>query len=122
MRRGWPHAPPHPISGAMSVMPPPVGPIAALRDLAAVFRHGKREKIIGAAFAILATIIIIILFLVDPQINTAPPPSIIYVEQYGPGRTDADIKRDQAKDQAAKNAAKEARKMEFQKLEKKLGM
>ena len=107
---------------AMSVMPPPVGPIAALRDLAAVFRHGAREKVIGGMLAILSTIIIVILFLVDPQINTAPPPTIIYVEQYGPNRTDVDIKRDQAKDQAARAAAKEARKKEFQQLEKKLGM
>ena len=103
-------------------MPPPVGPIAALRDLAAVFRHGTQEKLIGAALAILSTIIIVILFLVDPQINTAPPATIIYVEQYGPGRTDADIKRDQIRDQKAKDAAKEARKKEFQNLEKKLGL
>jgi hypothetical protein len=108
--------------GTMSVMPPPVGPRAAIRDFLAVVRHSSRDQLIGAAFAILATIIIIILFLVDPQINTAPPPTIIYVEQYGPGRTDADIKRDQVKDQAAKDAAKEAKKKEFQKLEKKLGM
>ncbi|MDP9086089.1 MAG: hypothetical protein M3N02_04885 [Pseudomonadota bacterium] len=106
----------------MPVLPPPVGPIAALKDFAAVFRHGRREKIIGGMLAILSTIIIVILFLVDPQINTAPPPTIIYVEQYSPSRTDADIKRDQIKDQKAREAAKEARKKEFQQLEKKLGM
>jgi len=93
-----------------------------MKDFAAVFRHGRREKMIGAALAILSTIIIVILFLVDPQINTAPPATIIYVEQYGPNRTDADIKRDQMKDQRARDAAKEARKQEFRKLEKKLGM
>lgn len=106
----------------MSIMPPPVGPRAALKDFAAVFRHGKREKMIGGALAILSTIIIVILFLVDPQINTAPPPTIIYVEQYGPDRTDADIKRDQARDQAARDAYKEAKKAEFRKIEQKLGM
>ncbi|GAC1583232.1 MAG: hypothetical protein NVS3B5_17770 [Sphingomicrobium sp.] len=106
----------------MPVLPPPVGPIAALKDFAAVFRHGRREKIIGGMLAILSTIIIVILFLVDPQINTAPPPTIIYVEQYSPNRTDGDIKRDQIKDQKAREAAKEARKKEFQQLEKKLGM
>lgn len=103
-------------------MPPPVSPIAAMRDFAAVFRHGRREKLIGAALAILSTIIIVILFLVDPQVNTAPPPTIIYVEQYGPDRTDADIKRDQAKDQAERDAYKEAKKKQFQEIEKKLGM
>ena len=103
-------------------MPPPVGSRAALRDFLAVVRHSSRDQLVGAALASLSTIIIVILFLVDPQINTAPPPTVIYVEQYGPDRTDADIKRDQAKDQAAKDAAKEARKKEFQSLEKKLGM
>ena len=103
-------------------MPPPVGPRAALRDFLAAVRHSSREQMIGGALAILSTIIIVILFLVDPQINTAPPPTIIYVEQYGPDRTDADIKRDQARDQAARDAAKEAKKKEFQNLEKKLGM
>ena len=95
---------------------------AAIRDFLAVVRHSSRDQLVGAALAILSTIIIVILFLVDPQINTAPPPTVVYVEQYGPDRTDADIKRDQAKDQAAKDAAKEARKKEFQSLEKKLGM
>ncbi|WP_293944696.1 hypothetical protein [Sphingomonas sp.] len=103
-------------------MPPPSSPRAAIRDFFAVVRHSSREQVIGALLAILSTIIIIILFLVDPQINTAPPATIVYVEQYGPERTDADIKRDQAKDQAERDAYKEAKKKQFQEIEKKLGM
>lgn len=72
--------------------------------------------------AILSTIIVVILFVVDPQINTKPPEQIIYAESYGPNRTDADIKRDQAIDQRKREEAREARKKEFQKLEKAFGM
>lgn len=103
-------------------MPPVSSPRAAIADLFAVIRRPSRERLIGAILAILSTIIIIILFLVDPQINTAPPRTIIYVESFGPDRTDADIKRDQTKDQKARDAYKEAKKKQFQKLEKQLGM
>lgn len=106
----------------MSVMPPPTNPRAAIRDFLSVVRHSSREQVVGALLAILSTIIIVILFFVDSKINTAPPPTIIYVEQYGPGRTDSDIKRDQAKDQAARDAYKEAKKKQFRDIEKKLGM
>ena len=103
-------------------MPPVSSPRAAIADLLAVIRRPSRERLIGGILAILSTIIIIILFLVDPQINTAPPRTIIFVESYGPERTDADIKRDQIKDQKARDAFKEAKKKQFQKLEKQLGM
>ena len=106
----------------MSVFPRPSSPRAAIADLVAVMRDRSREQVIGAMLAILSTIIIIILFLVDPQINTAPPRTIIFVESYGPERTDADIKRDQIKDQKERDAFKEAKKKQFQKLEKQLGM
>ena len=103
-------------------MPPVSSPRAALADLLAFMRQRSREQVIGAMLAILSTIIIVILFLVDPQINTAPPRTIIFVESYGPDRTDADIKRDQIKDQKERDAFREAKKKQFQKLEKQLGM
>ena len=111
-----------PYLDAMPIFPPPSSPRAALRDLRDVFRHSGKDKFVGASLAILSTIIIIILFLVDPQINTAPPQQVVYVEAYAPDRSDTDIKRDQLRDQKARDAAKEARKKEFQKLEKQLGM
>ena len=103
-------------------MPRPSNPVAAFRDFAAAVRNSSREQMIGGALAILSTIIIVILFLVDSQVNTAPKPTIIYVEQYGPKRTDADIKRDQVKDQKQRSALQEERKRQFRDLEKKLGM
>ena len=85
-------------------------------------RQRGREQWIGAALAVLVTIIIIIEFLVDSQINTAPPPRIIYVEQWSANRTDAEIVAQQKIDQAAKEAAQKEKQRQFQKLEKQLGM
>jgi hypothetical protein len=106
----------------MSWFPRPSSPFAAFRDLRDFIRHREREHVIGGALAVLITAIIVIVFLVDSQIGTAPPPQIVEVELYAPNRTDADIIADQKKDQAAKEAADKERQREFQKLEKQLGI
>ena len=119
---GWPQGPGGPIYAGMAILPPMVGPRAALRDLAAFMRQRSREQMIGAALAVLVTIIIVIIFFVDSKINTAPPPQVIYVDNYGPGRTDADIIADQKKASAERRKAEQARQEEFKKLEKKFGI
>ena len=106
----------------MSWFPSPVSPRAALADFRAFLRHREREHWIGAALAVLVTMIIIIEFLVDSKINTAPPPRMVYVEQWKADRTDAEIIADQKKHQAEKEAAAKERQRQFQKLEKQLGM
>ena len=106
----------------MSWFPRPSSPRAALRDLASFIRQREREHVIGAALAFLVTAIIVIEFVVDAKIGTAPPPQIYEVELYPSNRTDAEIIADQKKDQAARDAAKKAQMLEFQKLEKRLGM
>lgn len=85
-------------------------------------RHSSHEQRIGAALALLVTAIIVIEFLVDAKINTAPPPQITYVDLYSSNRTDAEIIAEQKKDQAAKEAAIKERQRQFQKLENQLGM
>jgi len=106
----------------MSWFPKPVSPRAAFRDLAAFMRQHSREQVIAASLALLATAIIVIEFVIDAKINTAPPPRVTYVELYPSNRTDADIIADQKKDQAAKDAAIKERQRQFQKLENQLGM
>jgi hypothetical protein len=93
-----------------------------MRDLLAFMRHSSREQRIGAALAFLVTAIIVIEFLVDAKIGTAPPPQVTYVELYPSNRTDADIAADQKKDQAAKLAAQKEQQRQFQRLENQLGM
>lgn len=106
----------------MSWFPRPSSPFTAFRDLRDFIRHREREHVIGAALAVLITAIIVIVFLVDSQIGTIPPPQIVEVELYAPNRTDADIIADQKKDQAAKDAAEKERRRQFQKLEKQFGI
>ena len=106
----------------MSFFPRPSSPGAALRDLAAFLRQRSREQVIGACLALLVTAIIVIEFLVDSKINTAPPPQVVEVELYAPNRTDAQIAADQKKDQAEREAAKKEQQKQFQQLAKQLGI
>lgn len=106
----------------MPVLPPTHSPRAALGDLAAFLRQRSREQVIAATLAVLVTIIILILFFVDSKINTAPPPRIVYVEQWGADRTDAEIVAEQKKHQAERDALKAERKRQFQELQNKLGI
>ena len=66
----------------MSWFPRPSSPRAAFADLRAFLRQRSREQRIGAVLSILVTTIIVIVFFVDSQINTAPPPQIVYVESW----------------------------------------
>ena len=106
----------------MSWFPRPSGPRAAFADLRAFLRQGSREQRLGAALSLLVTMIIVIIFFVDSKVNTAPPPSIVYVESWPTSRTDAEIIAQQQKDQAARDAALKERQRQFQALENKLGM
>jgi hypothetical protein len=106
----------------MSWFPSPSSPRAALRDLAAFMRQRSREQVIGASLAFLVTAIIVIEFVVDAKIGTAPPPQITYVELYPASRTDAQIIADQKKDMAEKAAWEKEKQRQFQRLEKRLGM
>ncbi len=106
----------------MSWFPRPSSPRAAFADLKAFLGQRSREQVIGAALAVLVTTIIVIEFIVDAQINTAPPPRIVYVDSWSVNRSDAEIIADQKKDQAKRHAAIEERKRQFQKLENQFGM
>ena len=85
-------------------------------------RQRSREQIVGAALALLATSIIVIEFLVDSKMGTAPQPQVVEVELYSSNRTDAEIIADQKKDQAARHAAQLEKQRQFQRLENQLGI
>jgi hypothetical protein len=106
----------------MSWFPQPVSPRAAIADLLAVIRHTTREQRIGAALALLVTVIIVIEFVVDAKTGMQSPPEVVSVELYPSNRTDAEIVADQKKDQAAKDAAMKERQRQFKQLENRLGM
>lgn len=106
----------------MAWFPKPVGPRAAISDLFAFMRQRSREQMIGATLAVLVTMIIVIEFVVDSKINTAPPQQIVYAQSWSADRTDAEIIADQKKDQAKREALAKEKQRQFQKLEKQLGM
>jgi len=85
-------------------------------------RQRSREQLIGATLAVLVTMIILIEFMVDSKINTAPPPQVIYAESWPANRTDAEIIAEQKKDQAKRDAAAKEKQRQFKELEKQLGM
>ena len=104
----------------MAFFPPFVGPRAAFADLRAFMRQRSREQRIGAALAVLSTMIIVIIFFADSNINTTPPPQIIYAEQWRADRTDAEIIAQQKIDQAEREKAQREKQRQFQKLDRKL--
>ena len=106
----------------MSWFPRPVSPRAAFTDLRNFMRHRSREQVIGASLALLVTAIIVIEFVVDAKIGTAPPPEVTYVQLYASNRTDAQIIAEQKKEMATKEAAQKERQRQFKKLENQLGM
>jgi hypothetical protein len=105
----------------MSFFPKPSSPRAAWRDLVTFVRHREREHFIGASLAVLVTLIIVIIFLVDPKVNTAPPEQVTYAEIYPANRTDAEIIADQKKDAAARAEFKRKKQEAFRKIDKDLG-
>lgn len=105
----------------MSFFPKPSSPSAAWRDLMTFIRHREREHVIGASLAVLVTMIIVIIFLVDPKVNTAPPEQITYVDIYPANRTDAQIIADEKKDAAARAEFKRKKQESFKKIDKDLG-
>ena len=83
-------------------------------------RQRSREQVIGACLALLVTAVIVIEFLIDSKMNTAPEPQVVEVQLYAPNRTDAQIAADQKKDQAALEAQKKADQEQYKQLAKQL--
>lgn len=103
-------------------LPPLQGPRAVYRDLRAFLSRRSREQTIAAALSIGITGIILVVFMLDPKTNTAPPPTIAYIESWSLDRTDAEIKADQIKDQAAAEARARAKQKQFQEVANTLGI
>jgi len=106
----------------MPWFPRPVGPRAAFADLRAFMRQRSREQVIGFLLAILATSIIVIEFIIDAKINTAPPPRVVWVESFPENRTDEEIVAEAKERQARREAIALERQQQFQRLQNKLGI
>ena len=85
-------------------------------------RHRSREQRLGAALAVLITMIIVIVFLVDADTGEPLHEQVTYVQLYPSNRTDAEILADQKKDMIAKIAAQKEQQRQYQKLANEFGM
>jgi hypothetical protein len=103
-------------------LPPLQGPRAVYQDLRAFLRRRSREQNLAAALSLGLTGAILVVFMLDPKINTAPPATITYVESWSADRTDAEIKADQARTQAEVEARAKARQQQFQEIANTLGI
>ena len=103
-------------------LPPVQGPRAVFADLKAFFARRSREQGIAALLSVSVTGIIVILFILDPKTNTAPPATVTFVESWPADRTDAEIKVDQQKYQAEREAQAKARQQQYQELANTFGI
>lgn len=106
----------------MPVLPPMHSPMAALRDLRAVMRRRSREQTIAGILALVFTAVIIVVFVLDAKVNTAPPVTIQYVDSWSANRTDAEIKADQVKDQKLREDKARARQEQFKEIANSFGI
>ncbi|ATE62986.1 hypothetical protein [Rhizorhabdus dicambivorans] len=105
----------------MAIFPRPARPQALIADLKAFLRGQERHKILGAMIAIIMPTLILAGFYVDSKRDKRKP-DIIYVQNYAPGRTDEEIKRQNIADQKILDAQREARRQQYQKVADQLGI
>lgn len=110
----------------MAFFPRPVSPAAAWSDLCAALQGSSSHKILFAIGAVAVPSFFIAMFLLSAKDEVYRPPTIIYVENWKVGRTDAEIKAQQKVDTAKRKvleAELEARKAKmravFQEIEKR---
>lgn len=111
----------------MAILPRPVSPKAAWRDLKGFLAQRRKHELLFATLSVGITVLLIAAFYVDSHVEKEWHRDITYVESWPLTRTDAeiiaDLKLNEAakKDRAARIAAKkEERRQEFERLDKKL--
>ena len=92
-------------------------------DIRALFGRGAQINWTAALLALAIPTVIATAFIMEKMEAEYQEPEITYIKTYAPGRTNAEIKAQQAKDLAAEKdeeakiaVAEEARKAEFRKL------
>ena len=94
-------------------------------DLIAVFRQSEPgERLLPAALAIACTAFILLLFYLDPKVNTYTyvPQEVIYVENWTNDRTDEEILQDRWQVQCLKDKLETKRREAMKELGRMSGM
>jgi len=108
-------------------LPPVSRPSAAFADLRAFLASREKHQWVFALLSVLITGYFIAAFLIQSRTKEYKPPEIVWVQNYAPNRTDAEIKAQQRIDQAKRLAEQaelkklqEAQRKESAKLQKQL--
>ncbi|PHR21865.1 MAG: hypothetical protein COA41_01810 [Sphingopyxis sp.] len=94
-------------------------------DLIAVFRQSEPgERLLPAALAIACTAFILLLFYLDPKVNTYTyvPQEVVYVENWTNDRTDEEILQDRWQVQCLKDKLEAERREAMKELGRMSGM
>jgi hypothetical protein len=110
-------------------LPPLSSPKALLGDLRGFFRARQRHELVFAGFAVAIPAFFVITFLVESTPVAYKEPTVIFVKNWNKGRTEAEIKRQQAIDAPGERAARKAeaefeakKQQQFKDLQKVLGI
>lgn len=110
-------------------LPPISSPRDLWRDLRAFLRTREKHEWIFAGLAVLIPAILMLMFYTQSTPVKYRPPTVIYVKDWNKGRTEAEIKRQQAIDAPAERAARKAeaefeakKRQQFKDIEKALGI
>jgi hypothetical protein len=101
-------------------LPRPASPRALWADIRAFAAQRSAVQWWAAGFAVIMPFALIVLFLTDSRINTAPPAQIVYVESWRADRTDAEIIAEQKKHQAEREKRAKEQQEKFKRLDERL--
>lgn len=110
-------------------LPPLSSPKILLGDIRAFLGARQRHELIFAGFSIAIPAFLVIAFLVESTPIVYKAPTVIYAKNWNKGRTEAEIKRQQAIDAPGERAARKAeadfeakKQQQFKDLQKALGI
>jgi hypothetical protein len=110
-------------------LPPISSPANMWKDLRAFLSARERHELVFAGLAVTIPVLFSIGFLVESKTVAYKPPTVIFVKDWNKGRTEAEIKRQQAIDAPGERAARKAeaefeakKRKQFQDLQKALGI
>lgn len=110
-------------------LPPISSPGTLWKDLRAFLRAREKHEWIFAALAVAIPTILMLMFYTQSTPVKYRPPTVIFVKNWNKGRTEAEIKRQQAIDAPGERAARKAeaefeakKRQQFKDIEKALGI
>jgi len=98
--------------------------VGGFKDFGVFLRQSSKERILPAILAIMIPGIIVIIFIVDSKVNTAPPDvqEVLYIESWPLTRTDEEIMADRWEIQCKKDKFEAERMESMRKLARMSGM